>query len=91
MTGMIKRAARHFGASMIGIAKLDMRWVYSHHYFPETGASEAVEIDAGFEFVIMAAMEEDYDTIRTAPSALYHCGQYVPLAAIVRPLNQPQS
>lgn len=71
MTRKIKRAARYLGADLVGIAKLDMRWVYSHHYLLETGESKPVEIDERYKYLIVMAMGEDYDMIRTAPSALY--------------------
>jgi len=70
MTNHIKRVARHLGADLVGIAKLDMRWVYSHHYIVETGESRPVEIDDGYKYVVVMAMEMDYDLIRTAPSVV---------------------
>ncbi len=71
MTGYIKRAARYFGADLVGIAKLDMRWVYSNHYISETGESKPVDIDPGYRYVIVMAKEMDYDLVRSAPSALH--------------------
>ena len=71
MTRKIKRVARYLGADLVGITKLDMRWVYSHHYIPETGESKPVEIDEKYTYIIVMALGEDYDMINTAPSALY--------------------
>ena len=71
MTDQIKRVARYFGADLVGIAKLDMRWVYSHHYIPETGESKPVEIDHRYQYVIVMALEMDYDLFMTAPSAVH--------------------
>jgi epoxyqueuosine reductase len=71
MTHKIKRVARYFGADLVGIAKLDLRWVYSHHYIPETGESRPVEIGESYTHVITMAVGEDYSIIQTAPSALY--------------------
>ncbi len=36
MTNRIKRVARYLDADDVGIANLDPRWLYSHHYIPET-------------------------------------------------------
>ncbi len=72
MTDQIKRVARHFGADLVGITNLDLRWVYSHHYILKTGESQPVEIDPRYKYVIAMAMEMNYNMIRTAPSALEH-------------------
>ena len=32
MSRTIKRVAKHFGASLVGICELDRRWVYSHTF-----------------------------------------------------------
>lgn len=70
MTDQVKRVARYLGADLVGIAKLDMRWVYSHHYITETGESKPVELGQGYEYVITMALEMNYNMIGTAPSAL---------------------
>jgi len=70
-TRQIKRAARYFGADLVGIAPVDHRWVYSQHYLLETGESKPVEIGPKYKWVIAMAMKEDYSRIQTAPTALY--------------------
>ncbi len=72
ITSAIKRVARYFGANLVGIAKLDMRWVYSHHYIPSSYESKPVQIDEQYKYVIAMAVEEDYEMIKTAPTALYY-------------------
>jgi reductive dehalogenase len=72
MTNQIKRAAHYLGADLVGVAKLDMRWVFSHHYIPETNESRPVEIDGGYQYVIAMGLEMDYHMMKTAPSALQH-------------------
>ncbi|MFC1916879.1 hypothetical protein ACFLX1_01955, partial [Chloroflexota bacterium] len=72
MTNQLKRVARYFGAELVGVANLDLRWVYSHHYIPETDESRPVEIDQRYKYVIIMAMEMDYNMMKTAPSALEH-------------------
>jgi len=71
MTGYIKRAARYFGADLVGIARLDLRWVFSHHYISETGESKPVDIDQGYQYVIVMAKEMDYNLVRSAPNVLH--------------------
>ncbi|MGE4271752.1 MAG: reductive dehalogenase [Desulfitobacterium sp.] len=39
LTKAIKKAAKMYGASAVGIAQLDRRWVYSHWYDLQTGES----------------------------------------------------
>lgn len=72
ITNQIKRVARFFGADLVGIANLDERWVYSHHYFPETGDSPPIEIGPRYKYVICMAVEMDYRMIQAAPSAMQH-------------------
>lgn len=70
MAHRIKRAAILLGASKVGIAKLDRRWVYSHRFRRSTLQSEAFEIPEAFKYVIVILSEMDYDTVHTYPSAL---------------------
>lgn len=70
MTDQIKRVARYLGADLVGIARLDMRWVYSHHYIRDTGESQPVEIGERYKYVIAIASEMDNNMIKTAPTAL---------------------
>ena len=70
-TRIVKRAARHLGADLVGIAELDMRWVYSHHYITKTKESKPVEIDDGCKNVIAMGVEMDYDMVNSAPNALH--------------------
>jgi len=70
MTRQIKKVARFLGADLVGIAPLDLRWVYSYHYIEKTGESKPVEIDEQLPYVISMAVEEDYKMIHMAPNAL---------------------
>ena len=70
MAHRIKRAAMLLGASRVGIAKVDMRWVYSHRFRRNTLQSEAIEIPQEFKYVIVIITEMDYETVHTYPSAL---------------------
>lgn len=70
MSKIIKRAARFFGASLVGIAELDMRWVYSHSYSPRTEEHEPIEIPAECKYVIALAFDMDYDYYRYSPTQI---------------------
>lgn len=70
-TARIKQVARYFGADLVGIARLDMRWVYSHHYIVEKRESRPVELDPKYRFAIALGLEMDYHLIGTAPSAVH--------------------
>ncbi len=70
MAHRIKRAAMLLGASRVGVAKLDRRWIYSHRFRRNTLESEALEIPDEYKYVIVLLTEMDYDTVHTYPSAL---------------------
>jgi len=57
MSNYIKRAARLFGAPLIGICKLNRNWLYSD-----------VDVPEKFENVIVMAVEMDADGIATSPA-----------------------
>lgn len=59
MSAYIKRAAKLFGASLVGICKLNRNWLYAEANIPEK-----------FENVIVMAVEMDSDGIATSPSVL---------------------
>jgi len=58
MSTLIKRAARLFGASLVGVCKLNRDWVYAD-----------VDVPEKFENVIVMAVEMDADGIATSPAA----------------------
>jgi len=59
MSKFIKRSARLFGASLVGICKLNRDWLYAD-----------VDVREKFENVIVMAVEMDADGIATSPAAL---------------------
>ena len=71
MTNQIKRVAKYLGADLVGIANLDLRWVYSHHYLPDKDENPPVEIEPHYKYVIVMAVEMDYNMMRTAPTAVH--------------------
>jgi len=80
VTRDIKKVAIHYGASLVGICKLDNRWVYSHTYKGEglmgapgdtpvvVGESKPLEIPEEFQYVVIMAFAEDYDLLKYYPT-----------------------
>ena len=64
----VKRAARLFGASLVGICELDQRWLYSHVSDDLARQRLPLEIPEGFRYAIAMAIEMDYDLMRTSPA-----------------------
>lgn len=72
LTRDIKKVATYFGADLVGICKLDRRFVYSHSYdepapgSPDTSPGESLpqEIPEEFQYVVVMCYEEDYDLFR---------------------------
>ena len=67
-TKVVKKAARLFGASLVGICVLDRRWLYSYSYHTVKKEHKPVEIDKEYNYAIVMAHEMDYDGIKRAPS-----------------------
>jgi reductive dehalogenase len=84
LTRGLKKVARFVGASAVGVAELDRRWVYSHAYYPEirnpfgggelteaeitSGRSEPIEIPDEFKYAIVFAHEMDYELVKYSPT-----------------------
>jgi len=63
LTRDIKRAARFYGADLVGIAKMDKRWLYSSNR-----EREEYNIPDTINRVIVMAVEMDYEGIATSPA-----------------------
>jgi len=79
ITRNIKKVATYFGADLVGVCRLDRRWVYSHTY--ERGelsrsagcemaipGSKPQEIPEEFHYAIVMGFEEDYTMIKYSPT-----------------------
>ena len=64
----VKRAARFFGAALVGICELDRRWVYSHVSNDLTGEHTPLEIPEEYRYAIAMAIEMDYPLMQTSPT-----------------------
>lgn len=77
LTQKIKKAATFFGADMVGVCRLDRRWVYSHTYNqqPYTGPGSRLaegqsipqEIPEAYQHGVIMAFEQDYHMLRHIP------------------------
>lgn len=63
LTQMVKKAARFFGADLVGIAPLNRDWLYSMNR-----RGELYNVPETMEYVIVMAVEMDYDAIATSPA-----------------------
>ncbi|MGD9395679.1 MAG: reductive dehalogenase [Candidatus Thorarchaeota archaeon] len=63
LTQMVKKAARFFGADLVGIAPLNRDWLYTGNR-----RGEPYNVPETFEYVIVMAVEMDYDAIATSPA-----------------------
>ncbi len=68
MSSHVKKAAKFFGASLVGICELDRRWIYSHSYHMQTKEHAPVEIPEDCRYAIVTAVEMDYEALKTSPA-----------------------
>lgn len=65
MTERIKYVARFLGANLVGITKVNPRWVYSNFFSPITGESGENQIP--YEYAVVMGIEMDWKEINTSP------------------------
>lgn len=63
LTQMVKKAARFFGANLVGIAPLNRDWLYAVNRRREPN-----DVPETMEYVIVMVIEMDYDAIATSPT-----------------------
>lgn len=70
VTRKIKKTARFFGASLVGICKLDRRWLYDPGYLvtPEGGKTMDIIIPEHFQYAVAIAVEMEYEAIKCSPA-----------------------
>ena len=69
-TRVIKRAARLFGASLVGVCEIDRRWLYSHSYHTLKREHKPVVIGEEYKYAIVMAHEMDYAAMKQAPNSI---------------------
>ena len=67
---VVKKAAHFLGASLVGIADYDPRWVYENFYNPFTRESTPGRLPFEVGSVVVMAIEMDYEAFKTAPSLI---------------------
>lgn len=65
MSERIKKVARFYGANLVGICKVDQRWVYSHYFERVTGAYGVLDIP--YKYAIVLGIEMDWEGIDQSP------------------------
>lgn len=70
MSRVVKRAAKLYGADLVGITRIHSSWLYSHSFDPVTREHVLLEFPKGISFAIVLAIAIDYDAMRTAPTAV---------------------
>jgi len=82
-TNVVKKAATWFGADLVGVCKMDKRWLYSHCVDPSPGMnlmrissdlidleSKPLELSEDYQYAIVTANEMDYELMKYVPSTL---------------------
>ena len=69
VTNDIKKAARFFGASLVGVCKLDRDWVYSAAFPLRDAKSVPNELSEAYQYAIAIAIEMDYEAVRCSPAS----------------------
>lgn len=63
MTGRVKKAARFFGADLVGVTELDQRWLYAN----KRRDLEPIVFPEGVRYAVVMAIEMDELAIATSP------------------------
>lgn len=66
----IKKVAKLFGASLVGITELDENWLYSHTYNTLTNEVKKLDFPVSCKYAIVLAFEMDYELVKTSPAWL---------------------
>jgi len=64
-SAMVKKAARLYGADLVGICELDQRWVYSHYFDMPT--ADYGPLEASYKYAVVMAIEMDREGIEQSP------------------------
>ncbi len=70
MTAEIKQVARLFGADLVGITSIDLRWHYTHRFSAKTLTEKPNDVVDGLENVIVIGTAMPGQVVKTVPSAL---------------------
>ncbi len=67
---IIKKVARFYGASLVGICRVHPNWVYSQEYNTIDREHYPIELPEGCHNAVVLAIEMDYETIRMSPTGV---------------------
>ncbi len=70
MSQDIKKVAKLFGASLVGITELDRRWIYSHTFDSVTHEYKELEVPEGYQYAVVMAFEMEYNLVKASPTWL---------------------
>ncbi len=65
MSEKIKKVARFYGADLVGITKIDPKWIYENYFEPFTGNSGRVELN--YRYAIVMGIEMKWEMIHDSP------------------------
>jgi reductive dehalogenase len=68
ITRDVKNAAIYFGADIVGVCRLDRRWIYTTSFDLGSGEYNPQEIPEAFQYAIVMGFGEDYEMLRYAPT-----------------------
>jgi len=73
-SALVKKTALFYGASIVGVCRLDHRWIYSDSYESPIKPPyfepkhKKIDIPDWWKNVVVIGVEEDYNAIRTSPN-----------------------
>ncbi|MGD8986307.1 MAG: reductive dehalogenase, partial [Desulfobacteraceae bacterium] len=67
-TRLVKKAAKLYGADMVGVSKLDRRWIYTKGFHLVTRTEYDIHIPDEYAYVISMAVAMDYEYYKYTPT-----------------------
>ena len=94
VTRNIKKLATYFGADLVGVCRLDSRWIYSHSYkrlelqgrtYPDAviGESKPIEIPEEFQYAVAMAVNQDYNVIKYSPTMISSSSNFIAYTRLI--------
>ena len=71
LTRDLKKAAIYFGADLVGICKLEKRWIYSHSFDLGSGEYNPQEVPDTFQYAVVMGYSEEYDMLKYSSTTYY--------------------
>ncbi len=69
VTHNLKKTATFFGAALVGVCKLERRWLYSSVFPHEEQKSLPNALSDEYQYAVALAIEMDYTAIRCSPTS----------------------